>query len=57
MNREQLIALLQAIDESGLTVVLATDAEGNDFKAIDEVSIEEDFDDDYWGPTLVIWPV
>lgn len=61
MRKSQLIALLSDPDLPDVDVFISTDAEGNGFSAVDEVSFEPDDADSYFieeigAPALIIWP-
>ena len=61
MNRDQLVRLLSDPEFNGLKVLIASDAEGNSFSHISELSLEDfielEFDDEgVEGPVLVLWP-
>lgn len=57
MNIRKLIEKLEGIeqDEGDLHVVLASDAEGNGFGAVDGLSVEED--ENTGDLVVTIWPV
>lgn len=60
MKKLKLIALLSNPDIPDVEVYLSGDAEGNEFRSVDDVTVEWEDDLDYYeipGPALIIWPV
>jgi hypothetical protein len=61
MTKAELLHLLADPDLEDWPIVLAGDAEGNSFSAIDEISLEEeeesDLFDHFGTPVIVLWPV
>jgi hypothetical protein len=59
MKKSELVSMLNLIDDD-LEVIISSDAEGNDFRVIDEISIEDEEDTelfDTMGEVIIIWPV